>query len=113
MDLFYLSFSDPDRPKGTQFLGVCVLRGESLLDAANRARDLGANPGGEIMGHAIEPKTAALIEDGWQGRLLTRPEVALMIHDVEERQRVTGTPVPPEAEMQFVCKAHNVLLPEA
>lgn len=111
--LFYLSFADPDRPKGTQFLGACVIRAESILDAANRARDLGANPGGEVMGHAIEAKTAALVDERWQNRLLSKEDVIAMDGDVGARQRATGTPVPPAADRELICKAHNVRLPEA
>ena len=74
---------------------------------------MGINPGGEIVGHAIEPATAALVDERWQGRLLTKEETFLMDQDVGNRQKATGTPVPPEADMQLVCKSHNVRLPEA
>lgn len=50
---WYLSFVDPRRPKGTQFLGACVVRGRGILTAMRRAHVVGCNPGGEVACFAV------------------------------------------------------------
>lgn len=71
---WWLSFCDPDRPKGTQFLGVAIIQGYDIIEASQRAWALGCNPGGEVMGlditrgiHTIPPKD--------RGRLLDKDEI--------------------------------------
>jgi hypothetical protein len=48
---WYLSFVDPH--KG--WLGACCVEADSLIDAAKTARKAGCNPGGEVMGLALQP----------------------------------------------------------
>lgn len=45
---FWMSFSDPTRPEGQQFLGVVLVDAESLSEAITWAWLTGCNPGGEI-----------------------------------------------------------------
>src|SRR5438094_10123196 len=75
---FWLSFSDPDRPKGEQFLGVCLVDvtqadadaarrdlarrhpqaqdgAEWLAAAITKAHRLHCNPGGEVMSFEVPP----------------------------------------------------------
>lgn len=49
---WYLSFADPDLPKGTQFLGGAYIEmyTDNIALASTRAWELGINPGGEMMG---------------------------------------------------------------
>jgi hypothetical protein len=47
-DWYYLSFSDPKRPRGTQFLGACFVRGTTARMAVQAAWNLKCNPGGEV-----------------------------------------------------------------
>lgn len=74
---FYLSFADPGRPKGTQFLGGAYVEAESLAEAVTRSHTLGINPGGEIKGIGPLPPEAVqehvLPED--RNRLLTLAEL--------------------------------------
>lgn len=74
MSLFWLSFADPSRPKGAQFLGACVIVGATLIDAVKNAHIFGCNPGGEVMGTQIPKETEALIQERWKRRRLTFAE---------------------------------------
>jgi hypothetical protein len=49
MTLYYLSFCDPDKPKGQQFLGATIVEADSSLDAVSKTHRLKINPGGEVM----------------------------------------------------------------
>ena len=53
MNLFWLSFADGSKPKGTQFLGACVVEAPSFADAIQVAWAHGCNPGGECLGREI------------------------------------------------------------
>ncbi len=62
----WLSFCNAERPKGTQFLGACLVdvdtdpadvRG-SVKAAIDRAWMLGLNPGGEVMTYGPIPEEA-------------------------------------------------------
>lgn len=72
--LWWLSFCDTNLPKGSQFLGACIVRGVDIIGAANAAHKLGCNPGGEIQGQPIDDKAVALIDPKWINRLLIRVE---------------------------------------
>lgn len=48
--MMYLSFCDLDKPKGTQFLGVCIVDADNIIAAVTLAHILGINPGGEVVG---------------------------------------------------------------
>ena len=45
---WWLSFTDPEREPGTQFLGVAVVRAAGPAGAIGMAHLLGCNPGGEV-----------------------------------------------------------------
>ena len=71
---WYLSFCDPGKPKGTQFLGACTVQAHGMADAITRAHRLGCNPGGEVAGWGPLPK----LPDVWKGhteRLLSKAEI--------------------------------------
>ncbi len=44
----WLSFADPHRPKGSQFLGVAIVQGLNADDALANAWTTSCNPGGEV-----------------------------------------------------------------
>jgi hypothetical protein len=67
---FWLSFADPGRPKGTQFLGVAIVNADDFLAAVRKAHALGINPGGEVQGFETPLLPAAKYLD----RLLTKEE---------------------------------------
>ena len=48
---FWLSFADPSRPRGSQFLGVSIVKARTYFEATMRAHALGINPGGEVLGY--------------------------------------------------------------
>lgn len=98
MRTYWLSFCDPDRPAGEQFLGVAIIDvtaaqaaaarvvidhqfpahadGAEWIAAATRlAHEMGCNPGGEIGAAAFpDPVPAALP----RGQLLQRGELAAL-----------------------------------
>ena len=84
--LWWLSFCDPQKPKGSQFLGVSIVLGANILDAAQTAWAFGCNPGGELHGEPFwddetKPPPAFL------NRLLSRAEV----HEMERLMRAVET----------------------
>ena len=50
MGLWWLSFADPDQPKGSQFLGVAIVDAVCFEEAVVWSHMLGCNPGGEVQG---------------------------------------------------------------
>lgn len=70
----YLSFADGSRPKGTQFLGACIIEAPNIILCAIRAYELGINPGGEILSVRCE----SVPPEKWRNRLLTREDIAAM-----------------------------------
>lgn len=85
MTLWWLSFCDPFRPKGDQFLGVVVIEGDgdgtdldAMRAAIKKARDLGIEPPGgcDVMGLPTNP---AETPDAQRNRLLTKAEVEEII----------------------------------
>jgi len=60
--IWWLSFADPDKPKGSQFLGVCVVRSDDMILAVQKTWELNINPGGEIHGVAIEDEKTIPID---------------------------------------------------
>lgn len=70
---WWLSFCDPERPAGTQFLGACLVRARGFFSATHIARDRGCNPGGECQGLGPIPDDKP-IAPRWTYRLLTKAE---------------------------------------
>ncbi len=50
----WLSFCDPDKPKGSQFLGVIITSALGLSHAIEKTHTLGINPGGEILSFEVD-----------------------------------------------------------
>ncbi len=71
---WWLSFCDPDRPEGEQFLGVALVQAEDEYGVAPAAWVAGCNPGGEIGMMRIPDKVPVPVE--YQHRLLSRAEAA-------------------------------------
>lgn len=93
MTLFWLSFVDPDRPKGTQFLGACIVRGVCTgiatidMDVAIRAAwTLGCNPGGAVQATPIPEAAEEHIDPKWIGRLLSREECEALDHEMKAKR---------------------------
>ena len=67
LQCYFLSFRDPDRNRN---LGCCNVIVEGDLEAAlSKTRDLGINPGGEVMAYRIEEPELEL------NRLYSRQEM--------------------------------------
>jgi hypothetical protein len=50
---WWLSFCDPDKPTGSQFIGVIVVKAHGLTDALTKCNAMMINPGGEVKGFEI------------------------------------------------------------
>jgi hypothetical protein len=74
--LWWLSFADPGRPSGTQFLGVAVVQAPTFSAAIVRSHRIGANPGGEVA--SMGPLPPGSIAAEWHDRLLSAAEVGAM-----------------------------------
>jgi len=72
MFTFLLSFADPEKEPGTQFLGVCIVDAPTFQDATQKCWDLNINPGGEILAYRL-PSTHPFPSES-KDRLLTREE---------------------------------------
>lgn len=55
MQTYWLSFCDPAKPAGSQFLGVAIVEATSVRDAIKTAWAHGCNPGGEVQTVALPP----------------------------------------------------------
>ena len=82
---WWLSFCDGSLPEGAQFLGACIVRAVTMKGAIRAAWDNNCNPGGEVMGRAIDLATAAKVAPQWIDRLLTKAEVALFDAEIGGR----------------------------
>lgn len=71
MPWFYMSFADPTRPEGQQWLGGLFLEASDQKDATRRAWAIGENPGGQIVFWTCE----RLPLEEYRGRLLNKDEL--------------------------------------
>lgn len=71
-DIWWLSFCDPGKPKGSQFLGIVVTRALGFVSALEKARELGVNPGGECRGYVTDMKG---LTEAHFDRLLSKAEL--------------------------------------
>lgn len=69
MAWFWLSYADPERPQGEQFLGIAIVEGVNMRHATIVASLQGLNPGGECRLWQLPGELV-----GFTGRLLTVDE---------------------------------------
>jgi hypothetical protein len=74
MKFWWLSFADPKRESGEQFLGAVISRAHSFPEAIQVAHVLGCNPGGECKGVEIPEEMGLKINKTHIERLLTIEE---------------------------------------
>lgn len=67
---WWMSFCDPDKPKGQQFLGVVVVEALGFMHAQQKAWALGINPGGEIQACQVDG-----VPVKYHDKLLSRAEL--------------------------------------
>lgn len=70
---WWLSFCDPDKPEGEQFLGVCIVHGGGGGEAIQNAWTIGCNPGGEVMSIPIPEQHVP--DEQYRRRLLSKEEL--------------------------------------
>jgi hypothetical protein len=71
---FWLSFADPDRPKGDQFLGATLIEADDAMDAVRKAWKAGLNPGGEVLIGEVPDDILPTVPDA-RGKLMTKEEL--------------------------------------
>ena len=74
MTLFWLSFADAHRPRGSQFLGVAIVEAANFKAAIDVAWKLGCNPGGECRGFSLHP-AATPVPPEYRHRVLDKAEI--------------------------------------
>lgn len=78
MTLVWMSFCDGSRPKGSQFLGACVVDANSMEGAIRAAWSAGCNPGGEVVAFVIKP-----VEGLPVGRLMNKVDATAWGEKIE------------------------------
>jgi hypothetical protein len=81
---WWLSFCDPDLPKGNQFKGVIVVKAHGLTDALTKCNAMMINPGGEVSGFEIP--------DSEEARTRLVPEVLNRLISLEEMIKLGWEP---------------------
>lgn len=69
--LFYMSFSEPKPPNGRGWLGAAYIEAKHFKAALTKSRELGINPGGEVMACEIPRAQAKIVPQADRHRLLT------------------------------------------
>jgi hypothetical protein len=70
---WWLSFADPARPRGAQFLGVAVVFAIDLGDAMSTAWRSNCNPGGQVGGRPV-PESLGPPPPELDHRLVSNPD---------------------------------------
>lgn len=84
MQTFWLSFCDPHKPAGEQFLGVAIVEADSVRDAIQTAWAHGCNPGGEVQ-TVVLPPIDSLPDD--KARLLAETPFNVLMDRAELERR--------------------------
>lgn len=97
MKTWWLSFCDPSLPKGSKFLGACIVMGDGMTSAIRNAYKIGCNPGGEVLGTPVEDDIAPFIDAKWRRRLLTKAECTTLDEEIQQtcavaRERAKESP---------------------
>jgi hypothetical protein len=75
MTYYWLSFADPARHKGEQFLGASIVAADDAKAAVERAWALGINPGGEVRIAKIPRDQLQDFPLDWHNRLVSKVEL--------------------------------------
>jgi len=78
MAIYWLSFADGRKPRGSQWLGGCMVEAPSFMTAVDKAHRLKINPGGEVKGSELQDneKTRALLAAHGNKLFTTKAEMA-------------------------------------
>jgi hypothetical protein len=74
MAWWWMSFADPEMPKGRQFLGGLLIEADDEHEMLLRSHALGLNPGGEISFFRVPPQFEERVTPDLTYRLLSREE---------------------------------------
>lgn len=79
MALYWMSFCDPEKKPGTQFLGACIVdanySGDRRADSEASMRAAwhhGCNPGGEVQSMKLPDEMAALVPEQFKYVLMSK-----------------------------------------
>lgn len=86
MTIYWLSFVDPDKPEGKEFLGACLVEADGFLLAVKAAYRKGCNPGGEVAGSTVPTEMVKYINTKWMNRLLTKDECIEFEEEVRHKK---------------------------
>lgn len=70
---WWLSFCDPAKPTGEQFLGVCIVKGGGAWEAIQNAWAMKINPGGEVQ--SLQIPEEHLPDPKYHNRLMSKAEL--------------------------------------
>jgi hypothetical protein len=103
MPFYYLSFCDPGKPNGTQFLGATLVEADDPSDMLTKTHANGTNPGGEVEFleldfESIDDLPAA--SRSYLNRFVPREEVMAGGY-------MTTAELLEDDERQGVCQSHN------
>jgi hypothetical protein len=105
--MMWLSFCDPEKPKGEQFLGACVVMGHNVGVASMIAHVLGCNPGGEVAGCPIPDEHIPLIRPKWLARVLTKQECKEFDDELLKRLAEEKMSPPTDVKIDWICPGCN------
>lgn len=74
LEWYWLSFCDPHKPEGEQFLGVCIVCAHGPMSAVKTTHHLKINPGGEVRIYTIGNQDPG----EFKNKLLNKAGVALL-----------------------------------
>jgi len=85
--IWWLSFADGNKPKGSQFLGAIIIHANDFIEAITETHMLGINPGGECQGMQVPPEGELLVPIGeeWKYRLLSLQECEAFDAEMNKR----------------------------
>ncbi len=86
MRLYWLSFCDPEKPQGSQFLGVCIVSAEDPALALLYTHQMGINPGGEVVAVPSPDNVDLHPFAKFMNRLLSRDQIDAMDLEIEAGQ---------------------------
>lgn len=81
MGYYWLSFCDPDKPEGTQFLGASIIEAADFVTAITKSHLLGCNPGGEVVTWEFEPDKCPIPIAAIENKLMTKDDIERLFHD--------------------------------
>lgn len=83
MSLRWLSFADPNRPEGEQYLGAVIIDAPDFLTAVKLTHWMQINPGGEVVEFGCDPaKLEERVSASHRGRLLSRADLDGLFDDM-------------------------------